>query len=104
MIKKVYGNHIITGTWSEGGDGLLNRTIEIYKLKSTFKVLIWDSGKDNWREEPNKPIEEFKDKSLGKILFDYHTKPDFEAFLNPDADYGTIKGDAEGVLNCLSAE
>lgn len=99
MIKKVYGNHIITAKWSDGDTALLNRVMEVYKLKNTYKVLIWDSDRSGWREEPNKPIKEFKEKSLSKILYDYHTLPNFDAYINPDPDYGTIKGDAESVLN-----
>lgn len=58
MAKKIYGNLIATYQKNSNGTkgGIMNRTLEIYELKSGLKGVLWSSSYKGWKENENNII------------------------------------------------
>ena len=55
MKKKIYGKLIATYQKNSDGSksGLMNRTLEIYELKSGLKGVLWSSSSKGWKDNDN---------------------------------------------------
>ena len=58
MAKKIYGKLIATYQKNFDGSksGLMNRTLEIYELKSGLKGVLWSSSSKGWKDNENNII------------------------------------------------
>ena len=58
MAKKIYGKLIATYQKNSDGikGGLMNRTLEIYELKSGLKGALWCSSHKGWKDDANNII------------------------------------------------
>ena len=58
MAKKIYGKLIATYQKNSDGSkgGLMNRTLEIYELKSGLKGVLWCSSSKGWKNNENNII------------------------------------------------
>lgn len=96
MVKKIYGKHVYNYKWCNGS-ALVDRTLEIYKTKTSLKGVLWNSGVKGWREEPHKPIGEFKyDLSVGEhnalvMIATHFDVPESATKEKVYHNYGTIK-------------
>lgn len=52
---KIYGKHIATfrKNHNNANTGLMDRTLEVYELKSGLKGVLFDSSTIGWRKESN---------------------------------------------------
>ena len=75
MAKKIYGKLIATYQKNSDGSksGLMNRTLEIYELKSGLKGVLWSSSSKGWKDNENNII------SVAKI--EYTDRDATEQFL-----------------------
>ena len=66
MAKKIYGKLITTYQKNSDGSqsGLMNRTLEIYELKSGLKGVLWCSSTKGWKDDVNNII------SVAKFNYD----------------------------------
>ena len=58
MTKKIYDKLIDTYQKKSNGSksGLMNRTLEIYELKSGLKGVLWSSTSKGWKDNENNII------------------------------------------------
>lgn len=58
MAKKIYGKLIATYHKNSDGSnsGLMNRTLEIYEIKSGLKGVLWRSSYRGWKDNENNII------------------------------------------------
>ena len=58
MAKKIYGKLIATYHKNSDGStsGLMNRTLEIYELKTCLKGVLWSSSSKGWKDNENNII------------------------------------------------
>ena len=58
MAKKIYGKLIATYQKNSDGSksGFMNRTLEIYELKSGLKGVLWFSSSKGWKDNENNII------------------------------------------------
>ena len=61
MAKSIYGELIHTFNKESGKKpGLLDRTLEIYRLKKGLKGVLWNSGFMHWKSGGAKPLDVVK--------------------------------------------
>ena len=79
MAKKIYGKLIATYQKNSDGSksGLMNRTLEIYELKSGLKGVLWSSTSKGWKDNENNIISIAKFNYADRHATEYRVCEDF---------------------------